>query len=706
MTEHTQNSSVSRRLPEPTHSTLSRRETSATKMRGWIWASLAAIGLIGVVVSSQWFQTERLSVGRTATVMANAQTALQRLTLQADAVEKGEAGALTEMQEARSNLTSALTTLNRGGFAEPGDPVPVLRLQGKNNIPLNAVEENARKFEQASQPLIENARVLEQAGAAEKTFAPTLVEISQSVGVLQNSPAFSQGSWQQAIAGLIQEWTRPELQTMAVVFSPVPGGADLQKQWANRFKTQAEQVARLSAVANRSTQIPLTDRQRLANLAKQTQIVSDNAAILSEASPVRLQIQKAREQWRQPLNQAQQALDESSAIVFAMAKGHGSGGYIVWAFAALGLLGLLLLVKEWFAGRHWASAASQESVLSHQGQEQVDQVIRQMRRIMPGDGPILKGIKIQEDPDSMVFPLVSMINRLIDTFDSLEEEIKTRASEMDLFLAEGLEAGGSLSNQTQRQHQTLDRTTRGLMDLAKKSASLAKKSSEIEAGLHQCDVGLKETSLALQQGTFKGDAIREATQESAKRVKRLSESAQSISLYVDLIYEVIQQVQVLSTNVAIEAANSDQGKNFIVIAKEIQRLVTNGTAAAQEIDKVVEEILNDTKNTVVSMEESTSEVVESSRLISKALISLRDVEKDFGQWLSDFPQLARDIEKQAVVGNDAAELAQSTSDLMAQTKTDADRTQEVFNASRGKAMQMIKFIDQANSRNIWRSNHR
>jgi len=160
----------------------------------------------------------------------------------------------------------------------------------------------------------------------------------------------------------------------------------------------------------------------------------------------------------------------------------------------------------------------------------------------------------------MVFPLVSMINRLIDTFDSLEEEIKTRASEMDLFLAEGLEAGGSLSNQTQRQHQTLDRTTRGLMDLAKKSASLAKKSSEIEAGLHQCDVGLKETSLALQQGTFKGDAIREATQESAKRVKRLSESAQSISLYVDLIYEVIQQVQVLSTNVAIEAANSDQGK--------------------------------------------------------------------------------------------------------------------------------------------------
>lgn len=705
MTEHTQTPSLARRISPDTQS-LSRREGVLGKIQGWLWAGLVVVGLIGVVGTSQWFQTERLSVGRTATVIANAQTALQRLTLQADGVERGESGALNQMQDARSLLTSALTTLNQGGFAEPGDPVPVLRLQGRKDIPLAQVEENARKFEQASQPLIENARLLEQAHAAENTFGPTLAKVSQSVKALQSSPAFSQGTWQEAISGVVQEWTRPELQTMAVVFSPVQGGGDLQKQWANRFKSQSEQLARLNTVASRSNQIPVSDRQRLNILAQQTKIIADNASILASVSPIRLQVQQTRDQWRQPLTDAQKALDQASATVFSMAKGRGFGDYVVWMFAAIGLLGVILLVREWFLGNRLADAASQDSIFSLQGQEQIDHITRQLRRIIPGDGPIQRGTKLHEDPDSPVFPLVAMINRLIDTFDMLEDDIKNRAAEMDLSLAEGLEAGGSLSNQIQRHHQFLDRTEKSLMDLARKSANLAKRTSDLQDHLRQGGEGVKDTILALQQSTFKGDAIREATQESAKRVKRLSESAQAISLSVDLIYEVIQQVQVLSTNVAIEAANSDQGKNFIVIAKEIQRLVTNGTTAAQEIDKVVEEILSDTKDTVVSMEDSTTEVVESSRLTGRAMTMLREAEKQLGQILNDFPQLARDIEKQAVTGNDAAEQVQATIGLMAQTTKDAERTQEVFATSRGKAHQMIKFIDNGQSRTIWRRNGR
>lgn len=700
-------------MSEPTQQTQSRRrvtEMSQAMTRngrksaiGWLWVGMIALGLVGVLMVGSWSQQERLSVGRTATVIAEAQAGMQALTAQADAVERGEQGSLGKMQQARSDVLSALTVLKTGGYAAPGDPVAVMPLQGNNSVPLPAVEQALSQFDQASRVLVENAGLLERAGAAEAALAPAIAGASSSIALLSKRPSFSQGVWMAGIEPLRMEWTRPELQTMPIVFAPLDGASELQQQWAQRFKSQADEASRLATLAARDARVSAQDRAELENFSKQVSTVASSAATLSESTPVRLRVKVARQQWKAPLSSGQAALDQAGSVVFAMAKGRGWGTYAAWLMGLLGVVGLIMLARDWSRNQRTATLVSQESVVVQHGQEQMDLLVRQLRRIVPGDSPIQRGMRLHEEPESAAFPVASMVNRILDTFDKAEDDLRQQAADIDLALASGMEAGKNLSTQAQRHRQSIVQTETAVMDLAKQAASLAKRGLLLQQGLEACSDNLRQTASVMQQGMFKGDALRENTQDSAKRIKRLSESAQTISMAVDVIYGIIEQVQVLSMNVAIEAANAgEQGRNFVVISQEIQRLVTKGTSAAQQIDKIIETILTDAKETVAAMEQGTVEVVESGKLQSRAMSALRDAEKDMSSALVEVPRLSRDIERQALSSADTVSMLQGVSRGMGEAATDAGKAQEVFGQVRSMAGKIVRLIEQGATRSLWR----
>lgn len=702
MTEHTQNPPRGRRLHTEIASNSSGTRVQKNNI-GWLWVGMIALGLVGVLGVGGWSQQERLSVGRTATVVADAQTSMIALAAHAEGVERGEAGAFAKMQSAKSDLMKSLTVLKSGGYADPSDPVPVLPLDGRSNIPLPAIDQSIAQFDEASRVLVENAGLLERAGSAEAAFAPALASVSASVAKITSAPSFSQGVWMEGIQPLRAEWTRPELQTMAIVFAPMEGAVDLQNQWAQRFKSQAEDVARLSALAARDARVSAQDKEALASFAQQVSTVASSAAVLAEATPVRLSVKTARQNWKTPLSTGQTSLEQVGSVVFAMAKGRGMGSYVSWALGVLGLLGLVLLARDWAAKQRTAAQVSQESVVVQHGQDQIDQVIRQLRRIVPGDSPIQKGARLHEDPESAAFPLAMMINRILDTFDSAEDQIKSQASDIDIGLATGLDAGTNLATQSQRNRQAIAAIETSVMGLAKQAAGLAKRGEAALSILSSVNDHMQQTATAMQQGVFKGDALRENTQDSAKRIKRLSESAQAISMSVDLIYGVIEQVQVLSMNVAIEATNAgEQGRKFVVISQEIQRLVSKGTSATREIDKVIEVILTDAKDTVAAMEQGTAEVVESGKLANRAFTALREADKELSSALAEIPKLGKDLENHAVAGAEVVEQVQAVGKNIGQTVTDAVKAQETFTGMRAAATRVIRFIDQGGSRNIWR----
>ena len=165
--------------------------------------------------------------------------------------------------------------------------------------------------------------------------------------------------------------------------------------------------------------------------------------------------------------------------------------------------------------------------------------------------------------------------------------------------------------------------------------------NEIAASIDQVSANAAESSLVAErsvtiankgsevvQNTTKGmDTIREQIQETAKRIKRLGESSQEIGDIVSLITDIADQTNILALNAAIQASMAgDAGRGFAVVADEVQRLAERSSAATKQIEAIVRTIQTDTHEAVTSMEHTTAEVVQGTRLAQDAGIALEEIE--------------------------------------------------------------------------------
>jgi methyl-accepting chemotaxis protein len=132
--------------------------------------------------------------------------------------------------------------------------------------------------------------------------------------------------------------------------------------------------------------------------------------------------------------------------------------------------------------------------------------------------------------------------------------------------------------------------------------------------------------IAVRQTIDGMNRIRSHVQETARRIKRLGESSKEIGEIVKLIGDIADRTSILALNAAIQAASAGEaGRGFAVVAEEVQRLSERSTEATRQISALVATIQSETHDTVVSMEESTREVVEGSRIADLAGQALTEI---------------------------------------------------------------------------------
>ncbi len=152
---------------------------------------------------------------------------------------------------------------------------------------------------------------------------------------------------------------------------------------------------------------------------------------------------------------------------------------------------------------------------------------------------------------------------------------------------------------------------------AKESSAVAERSVEIA----------KKGNKVVQNTIAGMDTIREQIQDTSKRIKRLGESSQEIGDIVSLINEIADQTNILALNAAIQASMAGSaGRGFAVVADEVQRLAERASAATRQIEGLVKTIQTDTNEAVISMEQTTTEVVRGASLAQDAGVSLEEIE--------------------------------------------------------------------------------
>ncbi|MCP5424970.1 MAG: methyl-accepting chemotaxis protein [Gammaproteobacteria bacterium] len=407
-----------------------------------------------------------------------------------------------------------------------------------------------------------------------------------------------------------------------------------------------------------------------------------DSAIMGEVSELRQLFQSIQEQAAQILTQAPELFqaqkaaasiaEQSPALIQASAtlgERYGAGavggpkilglpidqkvGYGLGALALILLALSVLQTNRDTKMRLWESELRKRET-EDQNRRNQDAILRLLDELGDlAEGDLTVQATVTEDitgaiADSVNYA-IEALRDLVSTINYTSELMASAAQETRSVADRLARASEVQARQIESVSSTVMQMANSMSEVSGKTASSSEEADKSVAIAHEGGERVRRTIQGM-------DVIREHIQETSKRIKRLGESSQEIGDIVALINDISDQTNILALNAAIQASSAGEaGRGFGVVADEVQRLAERSGNATKRIETLVKTIQADTNEAIISMEKSTTEVVNGADLAEKAGEALEKIESVSSRL--------------AVLINDVSKAASQVTDMTARVST-------------------------------------
>jgi len=251
---------------------------------------------------------------------------------------------------------------------------------------------------------------------------------------------------------------------------------------------------------------------------------------------------------------------------------------------------VLLAIISWF--------------ISGQIVSQIKKVSRSLQEIAEGDGDLT--VRLTHNGKDEFRDLVFWFNSFIDKMQLSIGDIITNVNQLTT-MSDQLSSTSSHSHQqVASQNSAISQTTEALTEMFTSVKHIAMNATEAADSATDAD---KEahTGGEIVNETIRGiNQLSDELVDTAKIVHQLESYTNNVEVILGTIRAIADQTNLLALNAAIEAARAgEQGRGFAVVADEVRTLASRTQDSTQEINQVLEELQQASKNAVSAMNRGT-----------------------------------------------------------------------------------------------------
>ncbi len=566
------------------------------------------------------FETVQSRYGQAYAAIANEQQVLsQQIATFALEASIGNSAAFVQLKRYQARFVATLNQLKSGDPAQNLPPLP-FDLQGD----LDRIEEAWEDYDFSIRVILEAREsietVTEFVTLINESIPELLVLSDDVVKILVRTQAarsdIAQASRQLAL-----------IQSVQNSLNQIMSGGDVVMAAADKFGRETvliEQI--LIGMLEGDQELGINKLSgdeivsKLLQLADLFSVVKKNVNQILENSPQLFEVRDAASDIQvisPKLLSASRGLESSITLYDDRLQLFTIAAYLA------GVIGLVLLI---LLGFQLVRSSEKQLVESQEQNERNQRAILRLLDEMTNlaDGDLSTHTTVTED---ITGAIADSVNYSIDALRDLVGTINSTASQVTSAVKKTQSTTRELALASESQAKEIEAASSAITEISTSMSQVSKNASD------SADVARNSVSIAHNGGetvrkTIAGmESIREQIQETSKRIKRLGESSQEIGDIVNLITEISDQTNILALNAAIQASMAGEaGRGFAVVADEVQRLAERTGDATKQIEALVKTIQADTNEAIVSMEQSTSNVVEGANLAEDAGSALDKIE--------------------------------------------------------------------------------
>lgn len=289
----------------------------------------------------------------------------------------------------------------------------------------------------------------------------------------------------------------------------------------------------------------------------------------------------------------------------------------VFALTAL-VLGAAAIFLIILLANHLAKEQRQQKETLEQA---IFQIVEELEGAGNGDLTVRASLTSEE-----MSTVADLMNAIIESLQETAIQVKQSSIEVSTSLEENEQSIQQLAEQTISEAEEVKNTLSSIEQMSLSIRQVSNNANQTATIADETYQTVQMGSSVMEQAVDSIVQLRTTVAETVKKMKRLGESSQKISQVVALIDEIALKTNLLAINASVEARRAgEQGQGFTSIAEQIGALAEQSAAATKEIDQIVSLIQSETTDVAKTMELSTTQVVDSTRLVETTKQSLGEI---------------------------------------------------------------------------------